>query len=220
MSPGRWPKYAVCTRQRLPCEDRSTASGPAAGASAATCRRHQSANPQRPGSSRAWAASTAQSAHSSLGLGFCRHSTAISWHNTSSSASLMLPSVQAAPSSRLDAGTPDRSSVPSRTSDPARHGCSPPANQQVSRFAPYWNPTAALAAGDGWRGRLRWQSPGGVRASRPWRFSRRARVRTARGRVAQRANELKGGHHGTQQQRDAAARGPGAFDRRTCQAAV
>jgi hypothetical protein len=47
---------------------------------------------------------------------------------------LMLPSVQAAPSSRLDAGTPDRSSVPSRTSDPARHGCSPPANQQVSRL--------------------------------------------------------------------------------------
>jgi hypothetical protein len=41
-----------------------------------------------PGSSRAWAASTAQSARSSLGLGFCRHSTAISWHNTSSSASL------------------------------------------------------------------------------------------------------------------------------------
>ena len=134
MSPGRWPKYAVCTRRRLPCEDRSTASGPAAGASAATCRRHQSANPQRPGSSRAWAASTAQSAHSSPGLGFCRHSTAISWHNTSGSASLMLPSVQAAPSSRLDAGTPDRSSVPSRTSDPARHGCSPPANQQVSRL--------------------------------------------------------------------------------------
>jgi hypothetical protein len=38
------------------------------------------------------------------------------------------------PGRRPGAGTPDRLSVPSRTSDPARHGCSLPANQQVSRL--------------------------------------------------------------------------------------
>ena len=40
------------------------------------------------GSSRARAASTARSAQSSFGLGFCRRSTATSWRSTSNSASL------------------------------------------------------------------------------------------------------------------------------------
>jgi hypothetical protein len=39
------------------------------------------------GSSRAMAARTARSAQSSLGLGFCRRSTASSWRSISSSAS-------------------------------------------------------------------------------------------------------------------------------------
>ena len=63
----------------------------------------------------------------------------------------------AAPFSRPGAGTPDRSSVPSRTSDPARHGCSPSANQQVSRLRAVLEPHRAAtrlrkvaATGTGW----------------------------------------------------------------------
>ena len=50
-------------------------------------RRHHTADPQPPGSSRVRAASTARSAQFSLGLGCWRRSTATSWRSTSSSAS-------------------------------------------------------------------------------------------------------------------------------------
>jgi hypothetical protein len=97
----------------LPCEDRSSASGPGACASPAAC-------PVSPAGSSApaWraagpmAASTARSAQSSLGLGFCRRSTATSWRSTSSPASFDAEERARSAIQPFLAGTPGRLSVP------------------------------------------------------------------------------------------------------------
>jgi hypothetical protein len=71
----------------LPGEGRSSASEPAAGASAAACPASRAAPHAAARGVAVPGRRAPRSAQSSFGLGFCRRSTATSWRSTSSSAS-------------------------------------------------------------------------------------------------------------------------------------
>ena len=95
------------------------------------------------GSSRARGASTARSAQSSLGLGFCRRSTATSWRSTSSSASFDAAEHASSaihPARRTNIRYSIRTVTSPRCFQPWDDCHSH--TRRSATYAPFWNPTA------------------------------------------------------------------------------